>query len=298
MLKIQQIIEQERLQNIDAITSYFLNTMGVKVKHHAEHGLLLFMYDLVSTDFAIAGASECRGTILRDKAPHEPVCVPFFKFFNIDEPRAAKIDWSTARVYEKLDGSIIKVYFHDGQWLVATNGTIDSRTTPVFNDRSAEPRTFYDLFIDARPASWNSALLNTDCTYMFELLHPMQLIVIEHAQPRLVHIGTRNNKTLVESYEPVPLDGGSFIEQAQSFSLRTRSDCVAAAAQLGAQQEGYVVVDGAWNRVKVKSPIYVSLHHSIVTASAGASEKELRLRAAEIFLHGETEEVRSYCALC
>lgn len=285
-LEIQRIIANERLSMVNDIVEYFAQPpYCVKVKHHVEHGLLLFMYDQIKTDFRAAGALECRGVILNDSAPFEAVCVPFFKFFNIDERHAAEIDWSTARVFEKLDGSIIKLYFHQGKWLVATNGTIDSRTT-LLHGVDGTTKTFYDLFQDALPSKFDWNALNCDCTYIFELMHPEQLIVVEHERPRLVHIGTRNNKTLCESYEPL-----GFVEQAQSFSLATRDDCLAAAAQLGAEQEGFVIVDKNWNRVKIKGAIYVALHH---TGGANLGQLTVQQCAADIVLNGESDEVRAY----
>ena len=53
-------------------------------------------------------ALQCRGLILR-KDTNQPVCVPFYKFFNLGEEQAHAIDWGTASVYEKVDGSLIKV---------------------------------------------------------------------------------------------------------------------------------------------------------------------------------------------
>jgi hypothetical protein len=147
---------------------------------------------------------------------------------------------------------------------------------------------------------WN--VLDRQCTYMFELLHPQQLIVVEHDTPRLVHIGTRNNRTLIESYEPLfapetaaasaplPPTPVAMVEQARTFALSTRDDCIAAASALGAEQEGFVVVDAQWNRVKIKGPVYVALHH----AAGGLSSCSVRQCAADIFLNGESEEVRSY----
>jgi hypothetical protein len=35
----------------------------------------------------------------------------FKKFFNSEEGNAHKIDWNTAKVLEKLDGSLIQVYY-------------------------------------------------------------------------------------------------------------------------------------------------------------------------------------------
>jgi hypothetical protein len=171
--------------------------------------------------------------------------------------------------------------------------------------RVAQQRTFYDLFLDALPVTFDWSALDRDCTYMFELMHPQQLIVVEHLVPRLVHIGTRNNRTLVESYEPLPLlsaatttaEAGAdqltkktMMEQARSFSLATRDECIAAAAALGADQEGFVVVDAAWNRVKIKGPVYVALHHTAGNLSSISVDQ----CAVDIFLNGESEEVRAY----
>ena len=46
---------------------------------------------------------ECRGMIL-EKGTWDVVALPFLKFFNAGEKHAAVIDWTSARVYEKLDG--------------------------------------------------------------------------------------------------------------------------------------------------------------------------------------------------
>lgn len=42
------------------------------------------------------------------------VCRPFDKFFNSKEAGHKKepVDWTSARVYEKVDGSLIKCYFY------------------------------------------------------------------------------------------------------------------------------------------------------------------------------------------
>ncbi len=57
---------------------------------------------------SMGAALQSRGLILR-KDTNQPVCVPFYKFFNFGEEQAHPIDWSTALVYEKVDGSLIKV---------------------------------------------------------------------------------------------------------------------------------------------------------------------------------------------
>ncbi len=54
------------------------------------------------------------------------------------------------------------------------------------------------------------------------------------------------------------------------------------------EQEGYVVVDGNYNRVKVKHPGYVALHHMRDSLNAG------RKRMLDIIRKGESEEFLTY----
>lgn len=67
--------------------------------------LILFKYDQIESDFSLNLVRQCRGLIL-DEDTLEPVCVPFFKFFNAGESHADEIDWSTAWTSEKKDGCV------------------------------------------------------------------------------------------------------------------------------------------------------------------------------------------------
>ena len=71
----------------------------------------------------------------------------------------------------------------------------------------------------------------------------------------LRHIGTRDNRTLQEC----EVDIG--IPKPEVFSFNTLEDCIESAKQLGYNNEGYVIVDKYYNRIKVKSPLYVALNH-------------------------------------
>ena len=86
---------------------------------------VMFKYNQISSDFNNPIVREARGIIFRKGQWNNPVCWRFNKFFNVQEPNAAKIDWSTAFVSEKIDGSIIGVWW-DGDWKISTNGTIDA----------------------------------------------------------------------------------------------------------------------------------------------------------------------------
>ena len=65
-----------------------------------------------------------RGIIL-DPGSKRVVATPFPKFFNIGE-RADSIPDLPFEVYEKMDGSLIIIFHHGGQWRCATKGSLGS----------------------------------------------------------------------------------------------------------------------------------------------------------------------------
>ncbi len=72
--------------------------------------------------------------IIVQKDSNKIVCFPFSKFFNFGERHnTCNLDWETVFT-EKLDGSLIKLYFleSEDQWIIATNNTIDSRLALQF----------------------------------------------------------------------------------------------------------------------------------------------------------------------
>jgi hypothetical protein len=58
---------------------------------------------------ALRKVSECRGFIAErcGDGQWKPVALPFIKFFNLGDDRAADFDWSCFSTYEKLDGMMV-----------------------------------------------------------------------------------------------------------------------------------------------------------------------------------------------
>ena len=52
---------------------------------------------------------KCRGLVLREDGV--VLNYPFNRFFNPHEKEAASVDWTTTEVQEKLDGSLICVFW-------------------------------------------------------------------------------------------------------------------------------------------------------------------------------------------
>lgn len=252
-MKIQEFIKQNaNWEQILAEKPYCL-----KIKKDDEYTLL--SYDQIKSDFYNEIVRECRGIILENKTL-EPVCIPFYKFGNYGEGYVPNIDWDSARTQEKVDGSLIKVWFHNGKWRVSTNGTIDAYKCEIGQvdllKLDCPYKYFGELFDKAKEnVGLDFDKLNKDYTYMFELVSPYNKVVIEYKEISIYHIGTRNNRTL----EELDIDIG--IHKPKQFALGTLEECVESASKLPYNEEGYVVVDKYWNRIKIKSPQYVAVHH-------------------------------------
>lgn len=229
----------------------------LKIKKDDEYTLL--SYDQIKSDFYNEIVRECRGIILENKTL-EPVCIPFYKFGNYGEGYVPNIDWNSARTQEKVDGSLIKVWFHNGKWRVSTNGTIDAYKCEIGQidllKLDCPYKYFGELFDKAKEnVGLDFDKLNKDYTYMFELVSPYNKVVIEYKEITIYHIGTRNNRTL----EELDIDIG--VHKPKQFALGTLQECLDSASKLPYNEEGYVVVDKDWNRIKIKSPQYVAVHH-------------------------------------
>ena len=110
----------------------------IKVKEDGD--LAIFNYD-IGADFYNPVVQEARGIIINIKKC-EVLCWPFRKFANAHEPYADKINWDRAVVQEKIDGSIIKLFYNKitKQWQIASNscmlGTIAENTSLVSKGKS------------------------------------------------------------------------------------------------------------------------------------------------------------------
>jgi bifunctional DNA-binding transcriptional regulator/antitoxin component of YhaV-PrlF toxin-antitoxin module len=226
---------------------------------------------------------ECRGLII-DKDIN-PVCVPFFKFGNYGESYADKIDWESAKVEEKIDGSLIKVWNYGGKWIVSTNGTIFADTASINSENEMNQETVFQNFGDLFRAAldnigFNVESLNPQYTYMFELVSPHNRVVVPYETIDVYHIGTRD----IVSLKEIEIDVG--IKKPKTYECNNIDDLIEMALKLKYCEEGYVVKDKDYKRIKVKSPAYVAVQHLI----AGMNEKNL----LELIRKNETGEFLTY----
>ena len=236
-----------------------LKNKQILIKENNEH-LAIFNYDIMA-DFSDPLVQEARGIIL-NLDTLDVVCWPFRKFGNFGESYADTIDWSTARVQDKIDGSIIKLWWNSikNNWQFSTNSTIDAGEAGCASLAIADYAELVHNADNYHKIPFES--LDRDKTYIFELTSPENKVVIRYEETHLWHIGTRNNNTGEESIDDIG------INKPDEYSLRSLDECVEAAKNLNhpggaVEKEGFVVVDKNWHRIKIKSPDYLCVHRMI-----------------------------------
>lgn len=248
-----------------------IEALGVNIKINNDNQAI-FVYNALTCDFTNPLVQESRGIII-DLDSNEVICWPYRKFGNSTEEYVDKINYKNALVEEKIDGSICKLWWNakKNRWQWSTNGMIDANDANI----SDNSMTFYQLITKAD----NYSLIHTDrlspnFTYIFELVSPYNQIVIHYDSTKLYQTGQRSN-LIGQEFQPQI----EKIARPKKYSLASYEDCIKAAEALNAGKdevanEGFVVVDpvvsntdGSFNRVKIKSPEYVALHHAINNGS-------------------------------
>lgn len=257
MLKIQKFIRTYGLEK--AIKKFNLKSRDYENK-------ILLKYDQLSspTLMALPEVQECRGLIL-DKNDWSVMSLAFTKFFNSEEGNAVKIDWSTAHVLEKLDGSCIQVYYdkYKNTWFAGTTGTAEGEGE--VNNKLGT--TFNDLFWKTVKDKYNldTNQLSTEFCYVFELTTPYNIVVKPHGESSASLLIIRNLSTLKElsraDVEMVGLTLGLPVVKAFDLNAKDVGTLLRTFENMVWSEEGYVVVDANFNRIKIKNPAYVAVHH-------------------------------------
>ena len=210
-------------------------------------------------------ASQCRGLILRD-GTWDVVAYPFDRFFKRGEDQAADIDWATASVQEKMDGTMVIAYYDEGKWHVGTRKDPEADTpTPA---GVTYHRMFESAVLSMTGVGMQSFLdgfaMGRGYTYVFELTAPENQVVCAYKNRQVWLLGMRNMQTMEEEdpgdiFRPKIL---SAIGQSKNLSssewlqeyVESRS---------AKHHEGLVVVDAYFNRIKIKSKEYERCSHAL-----------------------------------
>lgn len=196
---------------------------------------------------------QCRGLIVDGAG--EIVAWPFDKFFNLDEAEETRIAALETRqgpieITEKLDGSMVAVWYHDGSWHTSTRGS--------FNSTQAQAAAWW---LAARPRRFTDIL--QEFTLLCEWCAPDNRVVLKYDTADLVLIGARLTSTGIDLHHE------QLCHIANLAGLRqapmTTESLSYLAEQRGARvgMEGWVARWPDGFRVKIKTEDYLRLHRLV-----------------------------------
>lgn len=235
-------------------------------EHESYDGLLLYcytqncVYDKGWNDIT----RLARGLII-DPKNERVVATPFPKFFNIGEymdatPKEGLFGTrsNTGRtsipdlpfeVFEKLDGSLIILFWADNKWRSVTKGSFQS-TQSYWAARWLSTQ--------------NLDSLDRGTTYLAEAIYPENRIVVRYDDAGLVLLGAYDLNGVEMSYDAL-CETAKILDWkvAKRYSYTSISDLIVHAQTLPANEEGYVLRFSNGLRLKIKGDEYCRIHAMI-----------------------------------
>ena len=278
----------------DLVINGGYTTLGALEKLKSDHGikysvwqdkLVVLNYCQIESDKNHPITNECRSLVLEYDS-WQVVSRSFDRFYNEGETQAIDVDITEAVCYEKMDGSLIGLFYYDNAWLYRTRSMIMPES--VMDDFG----TTWKGHIETALGQSYEATLNgfEDHTFIGELTSPENRIVTkyESQQPRFTLLAVRDKLGAYVQGEgyitAVFLEGNSTWNRPRIYKFSTMPECLAAAKELRNLEEGFVIYNGAGVPCKkVKNPAYVAAHH---LRGEGLTER----RVLDLIIMNETDE--------
>jgi RNA ligase len=201
---------------------------------------------------------SCRGLVLDSEG--NVIARAFNKFFNLEEHKPEELPNEPFEVYEKMDGSLGIVFYYKGEWHVTTRGSFTS-------DQAVKGKEMLNQMSVIR--NYPTTGLNTNWTYLFEIIYHENRICVDYDFEGLVLLGIYDNETGKEV---------SWNEAIKLFALYSDfriakkyngiTDYSILGGMISSDREGYVVRFKNGMRVKIKGEDYKRLHRIITNMSS------------------------------
>lgn len=255
---------------------------GIKIYRHPTLPLVGFAYDQIDSPKTDLVVRWSRGTVL-EEGTWDLVAQSMPRFFNMGENAEEwkGFDWTNFTATEKMDGSLLIVYFYKDSLMVNTSGSFGG---PVSN----HDVTFMELFL----SQVKEADLRKDITYVFELCSPFNKVVRNYDQTsaRLITAFRKMQELSRDELEgltndtikPIPL----------IVDLKTQEDVLnylMHKEESDPTYEGIVIRDSKGTRFKCKTKTYLGFHHMNDKGKIGSYKRIL-----PFVLAGECSEVKAY----
>jgi|LakMenEpi03Aug12_release.lakeMendotaPanAssembly.Ray.scaffolds.fasta_scaffold22880_2 hypothetical protein len=206
-------------------------------------------------------------------------------------------NWAKAKAYNKYDGCLVVLYYYKDEWRIGTRFSTDGKCN-VFSPNSGESNLqWIDVFKNTLVEygmQWEDfiSLLNEHKYYTFELctpwnrntvIYPNSLIKLLAVVDSLTLLEDNINESKLKVFEP-EFEIVNSLEDV--YSLISKNDNPL-------ENEGYIVVDKSFNRIKVKNLKYEELNF---TSYSTDDFKSLKRYANDISMMASVLDY--YCVVC
>jgi hypothetical protein len=240
-----------------------------------EHpNLVVFDYSLISPKNEQI-VRESRGLVLEKNSWN--LVAKSMSAFSFQEDAMYKdlyqnFDWDSARAYPKYDGCLITLYYYKGSWITGTRFSVDGLCYVASAYKNESDIYWRDLFIECLnflDISFDNFTnsLNKSCTYSFELcsIHNRNIVVYENKLLKILSIFDIENLKEVDIHSET-----IFVEKwhrlmPNFIKVDSFGECVKIINlnQDPTENEGLVVVDKNFNRMKIRNPNFDKLSYNL-----------------------------------
>lgn len=287
MLPIEDALEEKSV--LSFLNRYGIGQLqksfGIKVTGNFDYPYLYVLnYDQIKSakykDHSVV--MECRSLVVESPWQSNSwriVSRSFDRFFNEGEIEH-EYDIFQLTAYEKIDGSLVSFFYHNGEWLYRTK----SMLMPGYSDCMPSGRSWKELIESTIQAD----LLVKSATYIFEIVSSDNRVVTRYPGDQAYLLAMRvndsgeyiSNVLLERALSSMPR-----IKAPKMFKFDTMEHVLESVKSLPNLEEGYVMYDMLNQPVlKIKSPAYVAAHRlrgdSVLTPK----------RILEMIFIGESDE--------
>lgn len=199
---------------------------------------------------------ECRGLVL-NKNDFSLIARGFSRFFNLGEVPEddKKFDWNNCFVDEKVDGSLILLYYWKNNWHVNTRASFGQGN---INNLGITWRELFDKTVD-----WPQLYKYPDFTYVFELCSKYNKVVRDYPTPisyllSIFSCGQEFSRLAVDEIARTQR-----LNRPEQFLCKSPDEVkllIEDISNCDPTFEGVVIRDRNNNRLKCKADKYLQLH--------------------------------------
>jgi len=279
MLNVQNFLQTKTLEDLSA-------EFALKISNHPTLPLVILNYNQIESPKLEPLTMECRGLVL-EVGSWNIVARSFCRFFNFGETETKFIWDQNVTAHEKVDGSLILMYFYGG-WHINTRGSFAD------GELAFTGKSWKEWVLEAIPNKSEIEKLDPAFTYIMEFVSPYNKVVRTYPQPQMYLLSVIQTNTGFE----LSIDQSDVIASAlgvfrpKRFSLKVPEEIkhfLTENSKSDPTFEGFVLVDSIGNRVKFKAETYVNLHHLVDNGNIFNPS-----RLVPLVLNGERDEVVVY----